>query len=246
MGFIKIKQGISFLLISLFLFFLNGKALAYTETVRDPFESFNRIMFNFNEILDKALLKPIAKLYLKIMPRPLTKGISNFFVNLDGVPTTINDLLQAKFYQATNDAWRLLINSTIGVAGFFDVAQEIGLPRHSEDFGLTMAHWGFRNASYLVLPFFGPSTTRDAIGFYLNYNYLSVYPYIEPTRVRYELYGLYVISRRADLIRFQNILQQAAVDKYAFVRNAYLQRRAYAIEKNGQTLPEKPEQPAKI
>ena len=138
------------------------------DTVRtvnpaDPYEPFNRVMYNFNDFIDRALLKPAAKLYNKIMPIPLRKGISNIFSNLDNIPTVANDVLQTNFYQAASDSWRFAINSTVGIAGFFDVAEDLGLERNFEDLGLTFAQWGWKTSNYLVLPFIGPSTVRDGL-----------------------------------------------------------------------------------
>lgn len=201
-------------------------------TVKDPYESFNRGIFNFNEALDKAILKPVASVYNVILPPPVRKGVSNFFDNLNMVPTILNDLLQANFYQATSDTWRLGINSTVGLLGFVDVASKIGLEPNAEDFGLTLAQWGYTNSNYLVLPFFGPSTVRDGIGLPINYEFLSVYPYIHPMWKRYALYGLWVVSTRATLLNFEKISQQITFDKYVFQRDAYMQRRAYLIQRN--------------
>ncbi len=199
---------------------------------KDPYETFNRVMYHFNDVLDKAILKPIATFYNTVLPKPVVKGISNFFTNIDTIPTVANDVLQGNFYQATSDGWRLVINTTVGILGFFDVASHIGLEPNKEDFGLTLAQWGYTNSNYLVLPFFGPSTPRDAIGLPVDYYIFSIYPHIHPPIARYELYGLGVISRRADLLSFQNVMEQAAIDKYVFLRNAYLQRRAYLIQRN--------------
>jgi phospholipid-binding lipoprotein MlaA len=213
--------------------------LADTMTVRtvnpdDPYERFNRVMYNFNDFLDRAVLKPIATLYNKIMPKPLSKGIGNMFYNIDTIPTIANDILQANFYQATSDAWRLGLNSTVGIAGFFDVAENLGLERNAEDLGLTFAQWGWKNSNYLVLPFIGSSTVRDGVAWPVNYELFTIYPYITPVRARYEVYGLGVVSKRAELLRFQGVLEQASLDRYAFLRNAYLQNRAYRIDRNKQ------------
>jgi phospholipid-binding lipoprotein MlaA len=201
---------------------------------KDPYEPFNRVMYDFNDFVDNAVLKPVARFYNKIMPKPLSKGIGNFFFNLDTIPTVINDLLQANFYQTVSDTWRLGINTTVGIGGLFDVADRMGLERNSEDLGLTFARWGYKNSNYLVLPFLGPSTVRDAIAWPVNYEYFTVYPYIYPIRDRYALYGLSVVSKRAELLRFEGVMQQAALDKYVFMRDAYMQRRAYQIERNEQ------------
>ncbi len=207
-----------------------------TRTVNpdDPYEPFNRVMYNFNDFLDKAVLKPIATLYNKIMPKPLSKGIGNMFFNIDTIPTVANDVLQVNFYQAVSDAWRFTLNSTVGIAGFFDVAEDLGLERNTEDLGLTFAQWGWKSSNYLVLPFLGPSTVRDGLAWPVNYELLTIYPYIYPVRARYELYGLGLVSKRAELLRFQNVLEQASLDRYVFIRDAYLQHRAYQIDRNKQ------------
>ncbi|OGT63266.1 MAG: hypothetical protein A3E85_06150 [Gammaproteobacteria bacterium RIFCSPHIGHO2_12_FULL_45_12] len=200
----------------------------------DPLEKFNRGMFAFNEKLDAWVLKPVATFYNKIMPKPLNMGVSNFFNNLATVPTVANDILQFHFHQMANDLWRLGINTTIGIGGLFDIAQRMQLQPYSNDFGLTLAYWGYENSNYLVLPFFGPRTVRDGIGLPVDYFVFSVYPYIEPPSLRYQLFGLWVIDTRAQLLQFQSVLEAAAVDKYVFIRNAYLQRRAYQISQNQQ------------
>lgn len=199
---------------------------------KDPYEKFNRVMYTFNDVLDRAILKPVATLYVKIVPKPIVKGITNIYANIDTVPTVFNDVLQGNLYQATSDTWRFAINSTIGILGFFDVATSIGLEPNKEDFGLTLARWGYTNSNYLVLPFFGPSSLRDALGVPVDYYAFSIYPYINPVRTRYEVYGVGIVSRRADLLRFQTVFDQAAVDRYVFLRDAYMQRRAYLIERN--------------
>jgi len=199
---------------------------------KDPYESFNRLMFNFNEKFDSWILKPVALFYNKVMPEPLRKGINNFFNNVNNIPTIANDLLQGHFYQATSDTWRLAINSTVGVLGLMDVASPLGLLSNNQDLGLTFAHWGYIHSNYLVLPFIGPMTVRDALAWPVNYQYLTLYPYIEPVSTRYEIYGFGVVAKRAELLRFQSVMEKAALDKYVFVRDAYLQRRDYLIEQN--------------
>lgn len=195
----------------------------------DPLGRYNRIMYGFNDRVDILILKPIAKLYNAIMPKPLNQGIHNFFNNIYNVTSIVNDLLQFNFYQATSDIWRLGINTTIGIGGLFDVASRMNLPQYKNDFGLTMARWGWENSTFIVWPFFGASTLRDGIEIPVDYFYFSVYPYIQPPSLRLEVYGLGVIDRRVQLLRFQNVMEEAAFDKYVFVRNAYLQHRAYQI-----------------
>lgn len=202
--------------------------------VDDPYEKFNRAMFRFNEVLDDNFLKPIAKGYNAIMPTPLNNGIDNFFENLTGIPTVINDLLQFEFYQATSDSWRFAVNSTIGLLGFLDVATRIDLLKHNEDVGLTFAKWGWKKSNYLVLPFFGSHTVRDALGLPIYY-FMTIYPYIDEPEAELGLLALRVVDIRAQLLRFGKVYEEVAVDKYVFMRSAYLQRRAYLIN-NGKEL----------
>jgi len=198
---------------------------------QDPYESFNRVMYKFNDFLDRAIVKPVTRVYITVLPKPITKSVSNFFSNLNNIPTIINDVLQGNFYQETSDTWRLGINTTIGILGLFDVASHMGLESNSEDFGLTLAHWGYNNSNYLVLPFFGPSTIRDGLGIPVTY-YMSVYPYIDNDKISYGLYGVGVVDKRSQLLDYDNVMQQAAIDRYAFMRNAYMQRRNYLIQRN--------------
>jgi len=201
----------------------------------DPYETFNRPMFIFNEWLDKLVLKPTAILYTKIVPRPLAKGISNAYNNINTVPTIANDLLQFNFYQAINDTWRLGINTTLGIGGLFDVASWIGLePNNTQDFGLTLARWGWESSNYLVLPLFGPGTLRDQLAIWPNY-YLTIYPLLKhDDALYYPIFFGSLVVMRADVLRYESMLQQAAFDKYTFVKNAYMQRRSYLINRNKQ------------
>jgi phospholipid-binding lipoprotein MlaA len=200
----------------------------------DPYESFNRVMYNFNDFIDKAILKPVATAYNKVIPKPVVKGIGNIFNNIDTIPTVINDVLQANFYQASSDTWRFAINTTVGIGGFFEVADKMGLERNSEDLGLTLAQWGWKNSNYLVLPFLGPTTVRDGLAWPVNYEFFTIYPYIHPLGVRYSIYSLYIISKRAEALRFQDVIEQASLDRYVFMRDAYMQHRRYKIERNKQ------------
>ena len=206
--------------------------LGADETVynKDPLEKFNRAMFTFNDKLDFYLIKPVAQLYNAIMPKPLNQGVHNFFNNLGEVPTIVNDLLQFNFYQMTKDMCRLGINSTMGIGGLFDMATRMHLPYFQNDFGLTLAAWGYKDSSYLVLPFLGPNTIRDGLGTTLDYFEFTVYPYVEPQSRRYQLLGLYTIDHRANLLQFEPVMEEAAIDKYVFMRNAYMQHRAFQIE----------------
>lgn len=234
-------KSIQYFILWLCLFAINSNAVAEdtalttTPTViHDPYEGFNRVVFNFNDFLDHALLKPLGTLYKDIVPKPLSKGISNFFANFYTIPTVINDFLQGNFYQTTSDAWRFTINSTVGVLGFFDAASYMGLEPNTEDFGLTLARWGYKSSNYLVLPIFGASTVRDGVFGLPVYYYMTPYAYISPMEVSYAIYGVDLTSRRADLLNYQSVFDQVMLDKYSFVRDAYLQRRAYQIQRNNE------------
>lgn len=201
-------------------------------TIADPYEKFNRHTFAFNDALDTHILQPVARFYNKIMPKPLNKGIHNFFLNLNTVSTIADDFLQFNFYQMTNDMWRFTINSTIGIGGLFDVASRMNLPFYENDFGMTLATWGYRKSNYLVLPFYGSYTVRDAMSLPVDYYALSAYQYIEPPRLGYAIYALGVVDWRAQTLKYNDLLDAAALDKYVFVRNAYMQRRAFQLEQN--------------
>jgi phospholipid-binding lipoprotein MlaA len=198
----------------------------------DPYESFNRKVFSFNDALDRIFLKPIATFYNKFIPKPLNTGINNFFSNLNQIPNMANDLLQLHIYQFMNDAWRLGVNTTIGIGGLFDVANRIGLKPYNNDFGLTLATWGWKQSNYLVLPFFGPATLRDGLKIPVDYYAFSVYPHLTPKSTRYQLASLGYVNDRAQLSKMQPFMEEVAVDKYAFIRNAYMQRRHYQIQQN--------------
>lgn len=195
-----------------------------TRNPRDPLEDFNRSMYQFNEGVDKAIFKPLAKTYNYILPEPARKMVSNFFGNLFDIRTTINDLLQLKFEQAANDAGRVIINSTFGVLGLFDVADH--LEKHDEDFGQTLGYWGVGSGPYLVLPILGPINIRDTAGLAVDFSTnLNPIGWLDNVAVRNTMYGTLWVDMRADLLDDENILEEAAIDRYAFIRDAYMQRR---------------------
>lgn len=198
----------------------------------DPYEHFNRDTFAFNDFWDRNLLKPVAKVYRTIMPTPLRQGVTNFFRNLNTLSTIANDILQFNFYQMANDSWRMAINTTVGIGGLFDVASRIGLNYYENDFGMTLAKYGWENSNYLVIPFYGSYTLRDGVSMPVDFFLLSAYQFIDDDLLRYGLYAVGVVNTRADALKYENLLQAAAVDKYAFVRNAYMQHRAEQIRKN--------------
>ncbi len=192
----------------------------------DPFEPMNRAVFSFNEAADDYVIKPIAQAYKFVLPEFVRTGVTNFFSNINDVLIAANNLLQAKPVEAANDIGRFLINSTIGVLGLFDVATDMGLDKNREDFGQTLGVWGFSDGPYVVLPFFGASNVRDTVGlavdietdFMINTNKLKSDEKIAVNALR-------VINRRAELLDAGQLLEDAAFDKYSFLRDGYLQRR---------------------
>lgn len=195
---------------------------------QDPLESLNRGTFTFNRKFDKYLFRPIAVGYDYIMPDFVENRLSNFFSNLNMVPTVANDVLQADLFYIFNDTWRFAVNSTFGIGGLFDVGSHIGLKDHHQDFGVTLARWGYRPSSYFVIPFLGPSTIRDGLGEAVNM-WATVWPYIDPIWISYSAYGTYMVNMRSAHLEEDELIQQA-FDPYVFVRNAYLQNRQLVIE----------------
>lgn len=202
-----------------------------TDTI-DPYERVNRKIFKFNRTVDKVAIRPIAKTYDFILPSPVKKGVNNFFHNLNTIPDTINDCLQANFYQAFSDGWRFAINSTVGIGGLFDVASHMGLKRNYQDFGLTLTKWGAKTP-YIMIPILGPSTMSDALGILTNYYLFTVYPHINDPSLRIGLVALDLLNLRVNLLSTDKLVDQA-FDPYIFVRNAYLQRRAFLANRNNQ------------
>lgn len=192
----------------------------------DPFESINRAVFTFNENADEYVVKPAAEAYKFVLPEFIRTGVTNFFSNIGDVFVAANNLLQGKPVNAANDIGRFLVNSTIGILGFFDIATDAGLEKNQEDFGQTLGVWGLSDGPYVVLPFFGPSSVRDTAGFVvdvktnfiLNSNHLNDDQKIGTTVLR-------VINYRANLLEASQLLEDAAFDKYSFLRDSYLQRR---------------------
>ncbi|HEY0720377.1 MAG TPA: VacJ family lipoprotein [Gammaproteobacteria bacterium] len=225
---------------------------------QDPLERFNRSVYKFNDALDRAVLKPVAQGYEKVVPQPVDDSITNFFSNLDDVTVTLNALLQGKFQQAGSDLSRLVWNSTVGIAGLFDVATHFGLPKHNEDFGQTLGAWGVGPGPYLVLPFLGPSTLRDTAALPADWMSDPLYHYYPVDKNGYwQLKGLYYVDQRAGLLRASRLVEQAALDEYVFMREAYLQRRQSLVydgnppqpdfdlfdeESGGETPPDSPPQ----
>lgn len=194
----------------------------------DPFEPFNRKVHRFNMALDTVVLKPAAIAYTSLVPYIVRKSVDNAYANLDMIPTVANDLLQAEGKWAIRDTWRFFINSTLGVAGLFDVAQTFGLAPHANDLGLTLAKWGDTKSPYLVIPFLGPSTMRDGAGMLFQFALYSPYVYLDNNTAMYSLLGLRFVDLRSQFLDSERLMNEA-LDKYAFLRDAYLQHRNYLI-----------------
>ena len=193
---------------------------------KDPWEPYNRSMYKFNDAVDKAVLKPVAQGYGTAMPEFGKTMVTNFFSNLDDILVTINDVLQFKFSQAASDGTRVLFNSTFGLLGFFNVAS--GLEKHNEDFGQTLGYWGVGPGPYVVLPFFGPRTVRDSFGLAVD-SFASPVRLISSVPIRNELYVTRTVDTRTGLLDHEKVLDEAAMDRYAFIRDGYLQQRRSLI-----------------
>ncbi len=209
--------------------FASSCATVSAPDERDPWESMNRSIYSLNDGFDRAIGRPVAEAYQFILPNPVETGISNFFSNLGDVIVIVNDLLQFKFYQAASDFTRLLMNTTFGVFGIFDIASQMDVPKHNEDFGQTLATWGVGDGAYLVLPFLGPSSVRDSTGLIFDGFLLHPIGYVTDDEVRWGLIALAAVDKRASLLEASRILEKSGVDPYVFVRDAYYQIRQNQI-----------------
>ena len=206
--------------------FLGGCAMG--QNPRDPFETFNRGVYDFNEGVDRLVLKPVAEGYRAVLPQFLRTGVSNFFSNINDVLVALNNLLQGKFHEALNDFSRIVINTSIGLLGILDVATAAGIEKNDEDFGQTLGWWGIGDGPFVMIPFLGPSTGRDVVGRVGDF-FTDPVTYVDPTRASNQLRAARIVNRRAELLDASTILQTAALDPYEFVRDAYLQRRRSLI-----------------
>ena len=220
---LKLKLKTIFLSLGM-LFVLSGCA----STNKDPLEGINRGVYKFNDVTDKYAIKPVASAYKAITPSPVRKGFNNFFSNLGSITTVLNDLLQLKFANAFTDAGRFVINSTFGLAGFVDVAGMDKIAHRKEDFGQTLGYWGVGNGAYLVLPILGPSSLRDTTGLVFD-NFTSnpiQYPHnIGQVRLTNQLRAAQILDKRTELLDAGDLVDNASLDPYSFMRDAYLQSR---------------------
>ncbi|SAL01472.1 lipoprotein [Caballeronia fortuita] len=221
---------------------LAGCATVTTPTKGDPFERYNRTMFTINDTVDQYALKPVAKGYVWAVPEPVRNSVTNFFSNIGDVYIAANNLMQLKIADGVSDIMRVAINTVFGVGGLFDVATLAKLPKHAGDFGLTLGHYGVPSGPYVVLPLLGPSTVRDSAGLVVDY-FGNPLTYVSPDSVSWALYGVNLINVRANLLGATDVLADAALDKYSFVRNAYLQRRQYLITGGDGNAPDYGEAP---
>jgi phospholipid-binding lipoprotein MlaA len=214
---------------------------------QDPFERWNRGVYKFNDALDRGVTKPIAHGYVKVVPQPIRRGVSNFWANLNMTTVMINDTLQGKLKAAATDLGRFLLNSTVGIGGLLDPATQIGMPHNDEDFGQTLGHWGLHPGPFIELPVLGPSDLRDAPGKLVDV-YTNPWEYVRNPWVEWSGYGLYLIDVRTGLLSLDSTLQ-SAYDPYALIRDTYLRRRAYLVSdgkiKDEEPLvdPDAPDQP---
>ena len=199
--------------------------LGSASEYNDPLEGMNRAIYSFNETVDGAIMKPIAKGYKAVMPNFAVKGVNNFYNNIRDVITVINDLLQLKIEHAAHDSGRVLLNSTIGILGFIDVHSMYGGERRIEDFGQTLGHYGIGHGAYLVLPFLGPSSLRDGTGLATDTILFDPIGYVNDVRTRNQIRIVQLVDKRAELLHASDILGSASLDPYAFQRDAYMQYR---------------------
>jgi phospholipid-binding lipoprotein MlaA len=195
---------------------------------RDPFEGFNRGVYRFNDGFDEWVATPVATAYRKALHQEIRTRVGNFFANVQDIFIGVNNFLQGKVQDGVNDWARFAFNSTFGLLGIHDVASEWGLEKHNEDFGQTFGRWGSPPGPYLVLPFLGSSTVRDGLGTAVDYTAAPLGE-LRPINLRNTLYGLYLVNTRADLLDASRLLEEAALDRYVFQRDAFLQRRRSLI-----------------
>jgi phospholipid-binding lipoprotein MlaA len=215
---------------------LGGCATGPDRNPADPLEPLNRATWRFNDTIDRNIAQPVARGYNRVVPRPIRTGVDNFFANLGDVPVMFNDFAQLRFMDGMNDLMRVAVNTTLGLLGFLDIATPAGIPKHHQDFGLTLGHYGVPSGPYLVLPLFGPSSFRDAGGFAVDQSFVTPQTYFDPAW-RNSLWGTDFVSTRARYLAATNLLEEAALDKYLFVRDAYLGRRRHQLSEGKEEPP---------
>jgi phospholipid-binding lipoprotein MlaA len=206
------------------LLLLQACATVKSADARDPWEPMNRSVYQFNDAVDTIAIKPAAQLYVKVLPSMVRTGVSNFLGNLGDVWSMANSAMQLKGQATVEPFMRININTFIGLAGFLDVASEMGIEKRREDFGQTLGHWGVASGPYLVLPLFGPSTLRDAVAFPVDMQG-NVTQRLNDEATRYSLLAVRLVDTRSGLLKTVDVIKAASLDPYSFVRDAYLQKR---------------------
>jgi phospholipid-binding lipoprotein MlaA len=213
---------------------------AATPSRVDPLEPMNRAFYEVHDAVDTAVMRPAIQFYIDVVPQPIRQSVSNFFNNIDDLISAMNDLLQGDFDRFGNDMGRVTLNTGFGIAGLFDLASMVGIERGNQDFGLTFGKWGFDQGPYLFVPLFGPTTVRDGAGWIARL-YVGPTGYITDVAVRNTIYAVGAVDLRAQYTEATKLVDTAALDRYLFIRNAYLQRRRYMVY-DGKPPPE-PEEP---
>lgn len=226
------RKGLQLIVLTLVMSFFVGCASipeGQPRSKKDPWELVNRNVFSFNENLDKYVVKPITQVYEFIFPVYVRERFSNVFANVGDVYTAVNQLLQGKPKTAVEDLTRVIVNTTFGIGGIFDVATEAGLEKHSEDFGQTFGVWGIGDGPYIMLPLLGPSNVRDTVGWAFDLQTDILLTYIDNIPVRNTITGVRIVDQRSKYLNSTSLLSEAAFDKYTFIRDAYIQRRRNRI-----------------
>ncbi len=218
----------------LMLLVLQACATGPNVNPADPLEPLNRTVFSLNDGLDRAIFKPVATAYKAVTPSPVRTGVNNFFNNISDVWSVVNNALQLRPKETLETGMRVAVNTFLGLAGVLDIGTEAGLPRNRQDFGQTLGYWGVASGPYLVLPFFGPSSVRDTVGTVVDSS-VDLVNNVKNVPTRNSLIGLRVVDKRAEFLGVTGVLDEAALDKYSFTRDLYLQRRASSI---GRDLPQ--------
>lgn len=191
---------------------------------KDPMEGFNRAMYSVHDGIDTVLLKPAATGYDAVLPDPVQTGVTNFFSNIGDLMISVNNLLQGKVNDAISDFGRVAVNTTVGVLGLIDIASDVGIPKHDEDFGQTFGRWGADSGAYVFLPVFGPRTVRDTVGLVFDL-WTDPIRYVDHVPTRNSALALRAVNTRANLLPADKVIEEAAIDKYSYIRDAYLQNR---------------------
>ena len=214
--------------LALVVVMLTGCATGPNANPRDPLEPFNRGVYGFNEAVDRAVLKPVATAYKAVTPQPVRSGVGNFFANLEDAWSAVNSVLQLKIQSAAENFMRFTVNSTLGLAGVIDIASEMRIERHPEDFGQTLGRWGVGAGPFVMLPLLGPSTLRDTVALPVD-SRGDIVTNVEHVASRNSLKALNLVDLRASYLKAGSVIDDAALDKYSFTRDAFLQRRQYSV-----------------